>query len=453
MSTRRVPVTPPAKIAKALVSSHATHRAVVLDGITLYPPHATRATWRVKFHHAGRGHELSGGKTVESASATYLAAKEKYGQQGKAAAGLPEFGAVTVSEIVDTYIREGGKSARWKKGTKDDRRRDFRTLRELGKAIQAAQLNASHIRDYVASAGTPQRADHFLNIVGTLLVWAWKRGYLTREQAHLSEEVTWRPPAGYEPEQRGNRRQQGKAFALTATGAPGGEVPTHEQVSGMAKQVQSRDAFGSGFVHTAANLGLRCSELLLLTASADVAKLGKGNLVDTATSELRVRVQVDDANGGVALPKGTKIRDVVIPPATQVSTGFDLRAWLKKRCKQAMKEQKQGTNDLALIFPSPKGKVWNYSNLNNRVLTPSFDAMGWAMPSYVTAHGRTLTLRRFTLHSLRDRFATTAINEWGYKEEQLLEQGSWTDAETVRRYYSGTTDDTHSSVRSLHGLA
>lgn len=453
MSARRAPVTPPAKIAKALASSQATQQAAVLDGITLYPPNEKRATWRVKFHLGGRGHELSGGKTVETAWATYLAAKETHGQQGRAAAGLPELGAVTVSEMLDTYIREGGKSSRWKQGTRDDRRRDFRRLKELGKAVPAKQLNASHIRDYVASAGTPQRADHLLNIVGTLLVWAWKRGYLTKEQAHLAEEVTWCPPKDYQPEQRGNRRQQGKAFALTATGAPGGEVPTHQQVNGLAKQVQTRDAFGSGFIHTAGNLGLRCSELLLLTASIDVANSGKGNLVDTVASEVRVRVQVDDANGGVALPKGTKIRDVVIPSASQVGTGFDLRAWLKKRCKQAIKEQKEGTNDLALIFPSPTGMVWNYSNLNNRVLTPSFDAMGWAMPSYETAHGRKLTLRRFTLHSMRDRFATTAINEWGYTEEQLLEQGSWTDAETVRRYYSGTTDDTHSSVRSLHGLA
>ena len=48
--------------------------------------------------------------------------------------------------------------------------------------------------------------------------------------------------------------------------------------------------------------------------------------------------------------------------------------------------------------------------------------------------------------------ANTAIHEWGYTEEQLLQQGSWQDAETVRRFYSGTTDDTHSSVRRLHGL-
>lgn len=453
MSARRVPVIPPAKMATALASSQASQQTAVLDGITLYPPSETRATWRVKFHLAGRAHELSGGTTVETAWATYLAAKDMRGQQSRAAQGLPELGGTTVSEMLATYMREGGKSARWKQRTRDDRRRDFSCLQELGKTLQAMDLNASHLRDYVSSAGTSGRADHLLNVTGTFLRWGWKRGYLTREQAQLADEVTWRPPVGYKPEHRGTRRQQGKAFALTASGTPGGEVPTHQQVDGLAKQVQTRNALGSGLIHTAANLGLRCSELLLLTASSDVANAGKGNFVDTAKSEVRVRVQVNGGSGGVALPKGTKIRDVVIPPVGQVGTGFDLRAWLKMRCQQALVEQRQGTNDLALIFPSPTGKVWNYSNLNNRVLTPSFDAMGWAMPSYETAHGRKLTLRRFTLHSLRDRFATTAINEWGYKEEQLLEQGSWTDAETVRRYYAGTTDDTHSSVRSLHGLS
>ncbi|MBP7973464.1 MAG: hypothetical protein KAZ48_11750, partial [Candidatus Nanopelagicales bacterium] len=60
MSARRAPVTPPAKIAKALASSETNQQAVALDGITLYPPNEKRATWRVKFHLAGRGHELSG---------------------------------------------------------------------------------------------------------------------------------------------------------------------------------------------------------------------------------------------------------------------------------------------------------------------------------------------------------------------------------------------------------
>ena len=57
---------------------------------------------------------------------------------------------------------------------------------------------------------------------------------------------------------------------------------------------------------------------------------------------------------------------------------------------------------------------------------------------------------RFTIHSFRDRFGTTAADEWGYSERQLLEQGSWADAETVRKFYLGTTDATYQSVRDLH---
>ncbi len=86
--------------------------------------------------------------------------------------------------------------------------------------------------------------------------------------------------------------------------------------------------------------------------------------------------------------------------------------------------------------------VFEENNLCNRVWGPAAAEMGWRMEEYVTATGRRMALSRFTLHSLRDRYANTAIHEWGYTEEQLLQQGSWQDAETVRRFYSGTTDDT-----------
>lgn len=72
------------------------------------------------------------------------------------------------------------------------------------------------------------------------------------------------------------------------------------------------------------------------------------------------------------------------------------------------------------------------------------------MPGYKDAAGKERFLYRFTLHSLRDRFGTTAADEWGYTERQLLAQGSWADAETVRKFYLGTTDGTYESVRDLH---
>jgi hypothetical protein len=51
---------------------------------------------------------------------------------------------------------------------------------------------------------------------------------------------------------------------------------------------------------------------------------------------------------------------------------------------------------------------------------------------------------------MRDRFGTTAADEWGYSERQLLEQGSWADPQTVRKFYLGTTDETYRSVKDLH---
>jgi hypothetical protein len=66
------------------------------------------------------------------------------------------------------------------------------------------------------------------------------------------------------------------------------------------------------------------------------------------------------------------------------------------------------------------------------------------------AAGKARFMYRFTIHSFRDRYGTTAADEWGYSERQLLEQGSWADAETVRKFYLGTTDATYQTVRDLH---
>ena len=45
----------------------------------------------------------------------------------------------------------------------------------------------------------------------------------------------------------------------------------------------------------------------------------------------------------------------------------------------------------------------------------------------------------------------TALHVWKYTEEMLLHQGSWKDPETVRRFYSGITDQTLSQAIPIHG--
>ena len=74
----------------------------------------------------------------------------------------------------------------------------------------------------------------------------------------------------------------------------------------------------------------------------------------------------------------------------------------------------------------------------------------WAQTAYLDAAGKARYMYRFTIHSFRDRYGTTAADEWGYSERQLLEQGSWSDPQTVRKFYLGTTDETYRSVQDLH---
>jgi hypothetical protein len=72
------------------------------------------------------------------------------------------------------------------------------------------------------------------------------------------------------------------------------------------------------------------------------------------------------------------------------------------------------------------------------------------MEEYVTSLGRR-RLFRFALHALRDRFANTAIHEWKYPEDVLLQQGAREDSETVRRFYAGVTDESQSIAMRIHG--
>jgi hypothetical protein len=83
------------------------------------------------------------------------------------------------------------------------------------------------------------------------------------------------------------------------------------------------------------------------------------------------------------------------------------------------------------------------------VIHPVSENLGWKMPAYFDADGKPLHMYRFSLHSMRDRFGTTAADEWKYSERQLLAEGGWSDPQTVRKFYLGTSDDTHEEVQAL----
>jgi hypothetical protein len=262
--------------------------------------------------------------------------------------------------------------------------------------------------------------------------------------------VHWQAPRGVHYRQPLSRREQSQLFQ-GGQESLNGQIPTHAQVTQLADEVQKHYSFGRGLIYVSANLGTRANETFLFTASKEVGRTGQGNYVDLENLCVIVNRQVDDTVKGTSkTTKNNKGRKVVIPPVTKIATGFNLQEWLKVRSHQALEEQELGRNPLALIFPNSQGNSLSLNNFSKRVLRPSFLALEWRMDSYTTAHGKTRALNRFTLHALRARYGTTAADEWKYTERQLLEQGSWADAATVRRFYAGTSDDTFASVQKLH---
>jgi hypothetical protein len=453
MTPRRSPIKPPAAIEKKLKAAAKSGDAQLIDGITLYPPSKSKKTWRVVVWFGGQPKEYSAGKTIELAYSAFLEAYSWLKSRQAGVQGLPTQSHENAGDVLAEYIAQGGRHNSWKARTQRDRTRDFAPLiMKLRKSnIQCGQLNVDHIRQYVLShAGTHGRGDLLIGITRTFLEWGLKQGHFTPEQARLCDQVSWTAPKESKYRKAPNRRKQSQRIAAH-NGHQGGEVPTHQQVIDFAQGCQKFYPYGEGLIHVSANLGTRASETFVFTASRVVGEQGLGNYVDLENHVVRVTTQVnDDQTLQSKTTKNDKTRQVVIPHVRNIETRFDVRKWLTERCAQALQEQAQGINPLALIFPTSKGGLLNLSNIDSRVCGRAADALGWRMQEQTTARGRTFALRRFTLHSMRDRFGTTASFEWGYKENELLEQGSWADIQTVRKFYLGTTDLTFSSVQKKH---
>jgi hypothetical protein len=287
--------------------------------------------------------------------------------------------------------------------------------------------------------------------IRTFIKWGIGAGYFTNAQLETVSRVVWRAPEGSNYKAAPSRREQSKLHFGTDDSA-GGQVPTHEQVSAIATELQKHYKFGEALVHVSANMGTRANETLIFTASRKVFEDKRGNYVDLQEEAVRVHWQYEKKPGIKSEPvtKNNKFRSVVIPAVEKIETGFDVLGWLKQRSKEALEEQIAGTNPLALIFPNSAGQVINLNSFSSEKMRPTLSALGMKMPPYLDAAGKARYMYRFTIHSFRDRYGTTAADEWGYSERQLLEQGSWADAETVRKFYLGTTDATYQSVRDLH---
>lgn len=451
---RRKPIEPDAKFARMLNRAAQSGKKLVTDEITITPPNTKNKYWTLRASFRNMPKERSAKDTLGDVNAAYLDLSSELQSLRNGAEGLPENSHHQLSEVVRGYIDQGGPKNEWRGKTPKNRTEDFAHLIKLSEknSYTCEELNASIIRLYLSNAtNSSKRAKGLLVTIRTFIKWGIGAGYFTTAQLETVSRVVWRAPEGSNYKAAPSRREQSKLHFGTDDSA-GGQVPTHEQVSAIATELQKHYKFGEALVHVSANMGTRANETLIFTASRKVFEAKRGNYVDLQEEAVRVHWQYEKKPCTKTEPvtKNNKFRSVVIPAVEKIETGFDVLGWLKQRSKEALEEQLAGTNPLALIFPNSAGQVINLNSFSSEKMRPTLSALGMKMPAYLDAAGKARFMYRFTIHSFRDRYGTTAADEWGYSERQLLEQGSWADAETVRKFYLGTTDATYQTVRDLH---
>ena len=212
------------------------------------------------------------------------------------------------------------------------------------------------------------------------------------------------------------------------------EIPSDDDVRKLGLALADggcRDRDGL-MAETAAYTGLRWGELVALTVAQ----------VDTAGREITVDRKVVEVAGHLftEAPKGRKRRRTIYPRRTPA--GYPLAERLAARVEEARAEQEAGTNPLGLVFPSPKGRHWRSSNFSRRVLGPAYLAVGWR-----DADGE----GRWTWHSLRHVFCTTALFTWKLDATDVSRIAGHANYRTTLDMYVGATAGVLDRARAATG--
>jgi integrase len=174
----------------------------------------------------------------------------------------------------------------------------------------------------------------------------------------------------------------------------------------------------------AAYSGLRWGEIAALTAAQ----------ADPDARVITVDRKVVEIAGHLYLetPKNRKQRRTVYPRATP--QGYLLASHVAARAAQVRAEQRQGTNPLGLMFPSPKGCHWRASNFSRRVLDGAYHAAGWR-PAPIGSPA-------WTWHSLRHVFCSTALFTWNIDATDVSRLAGHANYRITLDLYVGATAGT-----------
>jgi integrase len=350
-------------------------------GITVYPARAEPGRWRAVWHENGQRQQC------EASSEEKLAARLAKVTE-RLAAGAPDMrrpGAALIAWYLDPDRLPVGE--RWsRKHAHTQRRLCERFAAPVIGPVTCQDITAGHLQKIVNAAPTAGEGDRVHRMISALVSAGLDGGYLASPRL---AKVHW---------QAGNRPLP--APRVSVAGESGlwvdpAEIPAGGDIGKLGRALAAgrhgeRDEL---MADVAAYSGLRWGELTALTIAQ----------VDQAVRVITVDRKVVEVAGHlyVEAPKNRKFRRTIYPRRTPA--GYPLAERLAARIEAARAGQDAGTNPLGLIFPSPAGKHWRSSNFQRNVLKRAYLAAGWR-----DGDGG----GRWTWHSLRHVFCTTALFTW-----------------------------------------
>ena len=377
-------------------------------GITVYPAREESGRWRAVWYEDGKRQQCEAGTEQK------LAAKlEKVTERLEAdAPNMKLPGADLIRHYLDPDRLPVDE--RWSRKHADTQRRLCeRFAAPVINAVTCQDIKTGHTQKIVNAAPTPGEGNRVHRMISALVSAGLESGYLANPRL---AKVHW---------QAGDRELPAPQVTVAGESAlwvDPAEIPAGSDIGKLGRALAAgrhgeRDEL---MANTAAYSGLRWGELTALTI-AQVDQADRVITVDRKVVEVAGHLYVE-------APKCRKYRRTIYPRRTP--DGYPLAERLAARIEEARAGQGAGTNPLGLIFPSPRGKHWRSSNFNRNVLKRAYLAVGWR-----DGNGS----GRWTWHSLRHVFCTTALFTWKLDPTDVSRMAGHANYRITLDMYVGST--------------
>jgi integrase len=388
-------------------------------GITVYPPRPEAAEggrkqrpprWRAVWYEDGQRQQCES-VSEEKLAAALETVKERLGADAQ---HLMRPGA----DLIAHYLNPDRlpPDRQWsRKHAHTQRRLCERFAAPIIDTVTCRDIKMRHAQRIVSAPATAGEGARVARMLSALVSAGIEGGYLTNPRL---AKVHWQaagrplPPVG--------ETVAGESVLWVDPA----EIPDNDDIGRLGRALAhgchgDRDEL---MANTAAYSGLRWGELTALSTGQ----------VDPGARVITVDRKVIEVGGHLfkEAPKGRKHRKTIYPRITP--DGYPLAARLAARIDAAGAERSAGVNPLGLIFPSPTGKHWRSSNFSRDVLKPAYLAAGWR-----DGNGN----GRWTWHSLRHVFCTTALFTWKLDATDVSRMAGHANYRITLDMYVGTTAD------------